>query len=229
MQKIKSLFVLAATTAVAGCASITSSKHQALSIVTVCDGAMVSGAACTLSNDKGAWFTPSPGSLMIQKSSGDMVASCRKDQSFGTVSFPSRANAGIWGNILLGGIVGYAIDAGSGSGFDYPTNVTVFMQPPCGTNPQGVQGNTPPIVPATSPPQGAPAPTAPIAAPPPGQIPSSSPTPLSPTPALTNTMPQQGQQPSANQTLQQQYPMPVVPPRKPTRADQPKADNWNMY
>ena len=229
MQKITSLYLLAATSVLSGCASITNSKNQAISVVTMCDGAMVSGAACTLSNDKGAWFVPSPGSLMIQKSNGDMVVSCRKDQSFGTISFPSRANAGMWGNILLGGIVGYAIDAGSGSGFDYPTNVTVFMQPPCGTGQQVIQGQPPQSQPAPIAPQAPPTSALPAAVTP--QIPA--PTNITPLPNLPATQPPavspQGPPPATNQTFQQQYPMPVLPPKKPAKADQPKADNWNMY
>jgi len=105
MNKFIAPVALALFALLSGCASITSSKNQAISVVAICEGMMLSGAACTLSNDKGAWFTSAPGSLVVQKSNSDMVASCRKDQSFGTVAFPSRANASIWGNILLGGIV----------------------------------------------------------------------------------------------------------------------------
>ena len=45
----------------------------------------------------------------------------------GLAYYQSKSNGGVWGNLLLGGVVGYAIDAGSGSGFDYPTLMTVEM------------------------------------------------------------------------------------------------------
>jgi phosphoketolase len=68
---------------------------------------------------------------MIQKSGGDLAVSCKKQESAGGGTFVSKANGGIWGNILAGGIIGYAIDASSGAGFDYPPNLTVIMNPPC--------------------------------------------------------------------------------------------------
>ena len=39
--------------------------------------------------------------------------------------YQSKSNGGVWENLLLGGVVGCAIDAGSCSGFDYPTLMTV--------------------------------------------------------------------------------------------------------
>jgi len=114
-----------------GCASITGSKNQPVSLTAVCNAEPVSGANCTLANDKGQWFVATPGSVMIQKSGGDLAVSCKKGDAAGGGTFVSKANGGIWGNILAGGIIGYAIDAGSGAGFDYPPNMTVIMSPPC--------------------------------------------------------------------------------------------------
>ena len=34
-------------------------------------------------------------------------------------------------NILAGGIIGYAVDAGSVAGFDYPPTMTVVLSEPC--------------------------------------------------------------------------------------------------
>ncbi len=66
--------------------------------------------------------------MMVQKSYGDMSVKCEKpDMSPGLAFYQSKSNGGVWGNLLLGGVVGYAIDAGSGSGFDYPTLMTVEM------------------------------------------------------------------------------------------------------
>ena len=249
--------ILVVTGALGGCASITNSKNQPISVVAVCDGNAINGASCTLSNDKGAWFTPTPGSLMVQKSSGDMVVSCRKDQATGSITFPSRANASVWGNILVGGIIGYAIDAGSGSGFDYPTNVTVFMQGPCSV---GIQPTMAP------PPQPLPVPTAgqtqqPIAIPSPSPAPQpmpaqaqpqqvapiqqlqSQPQPNSPAPTAyqppqqvpyQQPAPHQQQVPYQQPAYQQaapyqQYPAPVVPPKASPKPQAPKADNWYLY
>lgn len=111
-----------------GCASITGQKTQAISVQTHTRGTQVVDAKCVLINDKGTWFLSTPGSIMVQKSYGDMSVKCEKtDMSPGMAYYQSKSNGGVWGNLLLGGVVGYAIDAGSGSGFDYPTLMTVEM------------------------------------------------------------------------------------------------------
>jgi hypothetical protein len=114
-----------------GCASITGSKHQPVSVTAVCEAEIVNGATCTLANDKGQWFASTPGTTMIQKSGGDLAVTCKKHDSTGVGTFVSKSNNGIWGNLLLGGPIGAAIDAGSGAGYDYPPSMTVVMNPPC--------------------------------------------------------------------------------------------------
>lgn len=126
---VLSIFICALTT---GCASITSGKHQPVSVNTVCDGETVVEASCTLMNDKGSWYVKTPGSVMIQKAFGDLAIDCKKGDSVASTKFQSKSNTGVWGNIIAGGVIGYAVDAGSGAGFDYPSTMTVQMNPPCG-------------------------------------------------------------------------------------------------
>ncbi|MCC7414061.1 MAG: hypothetical protein IT495_20765 [Gammaproteobacteria bacterium] len=115
-----------------GCASITSGKNQPLSVQSTCAGEQIIGADCTLTNNKGQWFVQTPGSLVIQKSYGDLAVECRKEGLAPTTgTFSSRSNGGVWGNLIAGGLIGYAVDASSGAGFDYPTQLTVLFQPPC--------------------------------------------------------------------------------------------------
>ena len=119
-----------------GCASITGSKNQPVSVNAVCDGQPVAEASCTLMNDKGSWYVKTPGSVMIQKAYGDLAVDCKKGDAVASTKFKSSSNGGVWGNILAGGIIGYAVDAGSGAGFDYPSTMTVTLPPPCGTSAQ---------------------------------------------------------------------------------------------
>lgn len=117
-----------------GCASITTGKHQPVSVQATCEGQTVTGATCTLRNNKGEWFANTPGSVTIQKSYGDLTVECRKDGYTPAMgAFRSASNGGVWGNIIAGGIIGYAVDAGSGAGFDYPTSMMVQFAPPCPT------------------------------------------------------------------------------------------------
>ncbi|MFM8466924.1 MAG: hypothetical protein ACKOAO_05110 [Oxalobacteraceae bacterium] len=117
-----------------GCASITGSKNQPVSVSATCDGQPVTEASCTLMNDKGSWYVKTPGSVMIQKAYGDLAVDCKKGDSVASTKFKSSSNGGVWGNILAGGIIGYAVDASSGAGFDYPSTMTVTLPPPCGTS-----------------------------------------------------------------------------------------------
>ena len=110
-----------------GCASITGTRNQPISVRSVCGGAEMSGASCRLNNDKGEWYVNgTPGSVTIQKAFGDLAVECQKaGLGKGVRIYPSTANASIYGNILVGGLIGFAIDSGSGSGFDYPQSMSV--------------------------------------------------------------------------------------------------------
>lgn len=129
MFKIMVIFMMAILAT--GCASITGSKNQPVSVSAVCNGAPVNLATCTLMNDKGSWYSQTPGSVMVQKAWGDLAVDCKKEQSYGNSKFESSANLGVWGNIVFGGLIGFAIDASSGAGFDYPSNMMVSLNQPC--------------------------------------------------------------------------------------------------
>lgn len=117
-----------------GCASITGSTTQLVAVTTVCEGQVVTKSSCSLKNDKGQWSVVTPSSPLVHKSYEDLMVVCTNASSSGSASFQSRNNNGVWGNILIGGGIGYVVDAGSGAGFNYPEAVTVVLIPPC---PQG--------------------------------------------------------------------------------------------
>jgi hypothetical protein len=101
---------------------------QPVSVQTVQDGKEVSGAACTLTNDVGKWFVTSPGSVTINKSTGDLTVECKKEGNLaGHEMVVSKANGSVWGNIIVGGGIGYIVDRNTGAGFDYPNSITVFL------------------------------------------------------------------------------------------------------
>ena len=115
--------------ALTGCASITGSKLQPISVQAVHENKDVTGVGCTLTNDAGKWFVTTPGTVTIQKSTADLAVDCGKDNAIvGQEHVVSKANGGVWGNILAGGLIGYAIDRNSGAGFDYPQSITVVMR-----------------------------------------------------------------------------------------------------
>lgn len=114
--------------AVTGCASITGSKLQPVSVQTVQDNKEVAGIGCTLTNDAGKWFVTTPGSVTVQKSTGDLSVDCAKDTNMaGHETVVSKSNTAVWGNIIAGGGIGYIIDRNTGAGFDYPNSITVIL------------------------------------------------------------------------------------------------------
>jgi hypothetical protein len=118
--------------ALSGCASITGSKNQPITVTAVCENAMVQGASCTITNEKGVSYISTPGTVMVQKSTSDLTISCTKATAIANpIVVKSSSNASIWGNILLGGPIGAAVDAGTGAGFDYPPSANVIFNPPC--------------------------------------------------------------------------------------------------
>lgn len=112
-----------------GCASITGSELQLLSLqASDKDGAPVAGADCKLSNDKGTWYAKPPASPTVTRSAEDLTVNCEAaGQTPGTVRAISRANAGMAGNILFGGLVGVMIDHNRGTAYDYPSTISVIF------------------------------------------------------------------------------------------------------
>lgn len=101
-------------------------------VTAICDSSkVIKGAFCTLTSDKGQWFIETPGSVLIQKSFGDMLVSCKYGDALGTQTISSSTNMNNFGNVLAGGFIGAAVDAGTGSGYNYPPMVTVNMHGNC--------------------------------------------------------------------------------------------------
>jgi hypothetical protein len=117
-----------AALALTGCASITGNKLQPLTVTTVQDNQEIAGVACTLSNDAGTWFVTTPGTATVNKSTAAMTIDCRRDTLAGNSRIESSANANVWGNVLLGGGIGYIVDRQTGAGFDYPNSTVVTMR-----------------------------------------------------------------------------------------------------
>lgn len=104
------------------CATVTTGANQSVSVNT----GDVKGAVCKLSNDKGDWYVSStPGSVTVQRAYVDMNVVCEKENLQGNTTVASSTNAMAFGDIIAGGVLGAAIDVGTGSAYDYPTDITV--------------------------------------------------------------------------------------------------------
>jgi hypothetical protein len=130
MMKIRSavavLFGLLFCFLTTGCASIVSGTHQSVSVETP----PMKNVSCTLSNDKGKWYVNStPGSVSIHQSFKDLLVSCEsKNHTPITKTVPSKVKPMMFGNILLGGLIGVVVDAAGGGGYQYPQTIAVPME-----------------------------------------------------------------------------------------------------
>ena len=120
--------MLGASIYLAGCASIVNGQNQPVSVETRDDSGAVAGANCKLSNNKGSWYLTTPGSTTVQRSYEDLAIHCTKDSSEpGFASVKSSTKAMAFGNIIFGGVIGAAVDVGTGAAYDYPALITVLM------------------------------------------------------------------------------------------------------
>jgi len=90
------------------------------------------GAACT-ANRQGAavsFVKPTPGKVTLSRSKETVTLACNLDgyEQSNEVLVASFSGATV-GNILLGGLVGVAIDAASGANNKYPERVMVILTP----------------------------------------------------------------------------------------------------
>lgn len=110
-----------------GCASVTSGHNQSVSV----DTGKEQGAMCSLTNDKGTWHVPTtPGSVTVHRAYGDLTVNCKKDDKVGATTVTSSTKGLAFGNIIMGGVVGAAVDVGTGAAYDYPTTISVALKTP---------------------------------------------------------------------------------------------------
>lgn len=116
-----------AVAALSGCATITKSSSQTVTIDT-----RPPGATCALARGgkRFAVVNPTPGSISVDKSSDAISVSCTMDGYLETAgTLESSFQAMTFGNILFGGLIGVAVDAASGAMHEYTPLITITLIP----------------------------------------------------------------------------------------------------
>ena len=116
------------------CSTIVEGTDQPVTIIT-----QPAGAICTL--ERGgtsvAVVNPTPGTVQIDKSQDNIAILCsREEHQDSHAVLSSTFQSTTFGNILLGGFIGVAIDASSGAMNKYPSSVTVMLPPKEFTSPE---------------------------------------------------------------------------------------------
>jgi hypothetical protein len=125
MNKIVTTVFLAMVFLTTGCASITYERATPLRFETFNEaGVEVKGMECKVANPHNASEVKTvntPSTVLVDRSRADLEITCSKPgelEAKGTAV--SRINAGMWGNLLFGGIVGAFVDHFVGKGYTYP-------------------------------------------------------------------------------------------------------------
>jgi hypothetical protein len=109
------------------CATIVEGSNQSVTVSTD-----PTAATCELKRDGETIgvVNPTPGSVKIGKSRKDVQVTCSKDDyKTRTASLNSSFEGMTLGNLIFGGVIGLAVDAGSGAMHQYPSNITLHLPP----------------------------------------------------------------------------------------------------
>jgi hypothetical protein len=119
--------VVFATSSLAGCGTITQGTSQNITITS-----SPPGGHCELTR-KGehvATLDRTPGTVKVDKTKNDILLTCSmagfQDAS---ANLESGYGAGTFGNIILGGGIGWAIDSATGADNNYPSSAQVQFIP----------------------------------------------------------------------------------------------------
>lgn len=131
MQFTRRSIVLAVTlqTLLTGCASITKDSNQPVKVETYSkNNVAISGAKCVAKNERGEWTATTPGNLVVHRSGQNLLVNCEKEGELpGAATVISRANGGMFGNILFGGGIGAIVDHNKGTAYSYPDWIRIIM------------------------------------------------------------------------------------------------------
>lgn len=123
------LGLIALASITSGCATITKDANQNVQIETYSkDNQPMSGVKCSASNERGTWAATTPGNVYVHRSGNNLLVNCEKEgEQAGLGTVVSRANGGMFGNIVFGGGIGAIIDHNKGTAYTYPSWIRIVM------------------------------------------------------------------------------------------------------
>ena len=108
-----------------GCASLVNEDTQEVTVRLMC-GSKTVMATCNLQNDKGRWLVSAPGRVSIRNDNSPLEISCKGQYvpSFSVTALPMPTMS-MLGNVLVGGVLGAAVDVYNNTGMKYPENIDI--------------------------------------------------------------------------------------------------------
>ncbi|RED51385.1 hypothetical protein [Aestuariispira insulae] len=127
MKWVSRLFLLTMLGALTNCAAIVTGTDQEIEVTT-----QPAGATCQLSqgNERVSTIPSTPRTVSVDRSWSDLYITCEKKGHLPeTVMVPSELEPVTFGNILIGGIIGFSVDAATGSMREYPDEQFFVLVP----------------------------------------------------------------------------------------------------
>ncbi|MCG6871483.1 MAG: hypothetical protein LJE84_04255 [Gammaproteobacteria bacterium] len=123
-MRYRTLIILASAGLLAACATISTPPQKTLNVISDVS------ADCTFQDKLGQREFVAPGDVAAQPRHGPGTLTCNKGgYRTATVTVEPQANSAVMGNLLVGGLIGLAVDSASGANKRYPKDVHVFMEP----------------------------------------------------------------------------------------------------
>ncbi len=110
-----------------GCATVVNGGSQDVSVST-----NPPGATCTVDRVGASVgvINPTPGKLSVSRSKNALDLTCNKPgYQTSATTVASTFNGWTFGNLLIGGLIGFGVDAATGANNDYPKAINVDLGP----------------------------------------------------------------------------------------------------
>jgi len=111
----------------AGCATIVEGTSQNIAVAT-----SPPGSYCAFHRDGKtiATLSQTPGEVTVNKTKDDILLTCAAPGYEPASQYlHSGISMGVYGNIIAGGLTGWGIDSAMGADNEYPTTISLNMQP----------------------------------------------------------------------------------------------------
>ncbi len=117
----------ASCVALAGCGTITQGTSQNITVTSTPPGAHCD---LTRTGEHVATLDKTPGVVKVDKTKNDIMLTCdMAGYQQASVNLESGYGAGTFGNIILGGVIGWGIDSATGADNKYPSSASVQFIP----------------------------------------------------------------------------------------------------
>ena len=129
MKTVSGAAIAAALSAVclSGCGTITQGTSQNITITSTPPGGH---CELTRKGEHVATLDKTPGTVKVDKTKNDILLTCtREGYQEASLNLESGYGAGTFGNIILGGGIGWAIDSASGADNKYPSSADIKFIP----------------------------------------------------------------------------------------------------